>query len=128
MPEANKPAGKSKPKKVSPMTVVRDHSFSRVIADSVIVVDLGDSLELACLQFSREVQSITPNELGHAVSTSPVAAEMARVRLDYSTGVTLAMNILQRGIKNDVYRGDEIVSSIKEWVRESEAESGPDGQ
>lgn len=105
--------------------IVRTSSFVRLAADSVIFFPLGHDSELSFMVSGpRPVERIAKldengEEEGESFKLSPVIEEVARVRLPPAVASTLAMNILARQAKEDVFykellkeQFDEILSMI----------------
>jgi hypothetical protein len=94
-----------------PIRVVRDSTFVRFVADRLSVTEQGRDLEIACLQSGPLHTRI----IDHG---EPVATEVARMRLSYSTMVQLVMSFLRGGIQNDRIKGPAIVNQLNQWIEE----------
>lgn len=112
----------------APTKVVRDGTFCRAVVDQVVVIDLGRDMELACIQFGPELVSITDHGEHEKIDLSPVLTEVARLRLPLASSVALAMHILEKGIRADKIRGDNVVESISGWVAEMKDSDETDGE
>jgi hypothetical protein len=85
-------------------------------------------MELACIQFGPELVSITDHGEHEKIDLSPVLTEVARLRLPLASSVALAMHILEKGIRADKIRGDNVVESISGWVAEMKDSDETDGE
>lgn len=101
--------------------ILRDVTFSRGIADRVVVIDLGRDLELACLQVGPVLTSFTDGADADRFDGDPVYTETMRLRLPWYCAVSTAMEILEQGIKTDKIHGDKIAESLAEWIADSES-------
>jgi hypothetical protein len=96
--------------------VVRDTTFSRVVMDAGIVLPMPAEIEIACIQFGQTVKRLEQRDGKQGVALDTVATEVARLRMDYSTALTMVMNILRTGVDNDIYSAKGIISTLSKWV------------
>jgi hypothetical protein len=101
-----------------PIRVVRDSTFVRFVADRLSVTEQGRDLEIACLQSGPLHTRIIDHGEFEEFESEPVATEVARMRLSYSTMVQLVMSFLRGGIQNDRIKGPAIVNQLNQWIEE----------
>lgn len=101
--------------------VVRDSGFVRLVADTVVVVDLGRDFELALIMVGNPISEITRHEtdeaLGFSSKTRPEVAEVARVRMSPFTALNMSMNVIAKLIKSGQIDTEALGTSIEEMIR-----------
>lgn len=101
--------------------VVRDVTFSRGVADSVVVIDLDRDMEFAFLQAGQivEFQEHLVGEDGARRFRNKLTAtmtEVARIRMAPDTALQMSMQILQRLIRSDSIDTDQLLQSMNEMI------------
>jgi hypothetical protein len=115
---AKKPAPKSQAEDKRP--VVRDSTFTRAVADHVLVMNLGRDYELAFLQGGVEPKSIAFFERGGKggirIENGQVMTETVRVRMSPESAAEMAMHILKNLILANQVVNDMVLDNIKEMI------------
>jgi hypothetical protein len=101
--------------------VVRDVTFSRGVADSVVVIDLDRDMEFAFLQAGQivEFQEHLIGEDGARRFRNKLTAtmtEVARIRMAPDTALQMSMQILQCLIRSDSIDTDQLLQSMNEMI------------
>jgi hypothetical protein len=101
--------------------VVRDVTFSRGVADSVVVIDLDRDMEFAFLQAGQivEFQEHLVGEDGARRFRNKLTAtmtEVARIRMAPDTALQMSMQILQCLIRSDSIDTDQLLQSMNEMI------------
>jgi hypothetical protein len=86
----------------------------------VAVVDLGRDVEFGFIQIGPQLISSVDMDTHEKVEMKPSLTEVSRTRVSWPTCISLAMNIIEVGIKTDKLKGDAIASTISEWIVEFE--------
>lgn len=116
-------ARKTTPKAESGDTkpVVRDAGFVRLVADTVVVVDLGRDFELALVMVGNPISEITRHEtdeaLGFSSKTRPEVTEVGRVRMSPFAALNMSMNVIAKLIKSGQIDTELLSTSIEEMIR-----------
>ena len=99
------------PKSV-PTPIVRDNTFSRAAVDKTLVVDLGRDMEIACFQVGPEIVHLNNTAKGEEFDAATVLTEVVRLRLPWSSGVQLAMSILQPAVAKGMIDIDGFIKAL----------------
>ena len=106
--------------------IVRDGTFTRVVADNILVMNLGRDYELAFLQGGPELNSVAfferNGKSGLRIEPTPVMTEVVRVRMSPDSAAHMAMHILENLILANQVVNDMVLDNIKEMI--SNAQTG----
>jgi hypothetical protein len=86
-----------KPKTVA-IPVVRDSTFRRAFVDTALIVGVGSSVEVSCLQAGVTLKAINQSDQNVGFDGDEVLTELLRLRFVWPAAVAMAMNILRIGI------------------------------
>jgi hypothetical protein len=103
------------------MPIMQDSTFVRIVADRALPIDLGLDIELAFLQFSQSLKSITQKEDHEAWEMVANITEVVRVRLTRSSALDLAMQIIKDGILSDSVKGVGVARAVVKWTEEAKS-------
>ena len=112
-------AKRTRTPKAAPTEIVRDSTFSRAVADKAIVLDLGRDVEIACLEAVPELVNIRNKAQVEELETRPVLTEVVRLRLPWSSALSLAIELLGTGISKDMIMVDGLLDAIRSLREES---------
>ena len=105
----------TKQKKVKQIDIVRDTTFVRVIADRVIVINVGNrNMELSCLQVGHVITSMEDHGTKELLNMSPVATEVVRIRMEWSAAIDAAMLILHDADREGKLNKDELLRYLND--------------
>ena len=108
------------------MSIVRDATFSQVVADHVLVTNLGRDYELAMLQIGSQPNTMAFFEQdGKIVNQSQfmrVATEVVRVRMSPDSAAQMAMHILENLILANQVVNDMVLDNIKNMISNAQTE------
>ena len=101
--------------------VVRDVTFSRGVADSVVVLNLNRDMEFAFLQAGQIINSQehlvgADGILGLRHKMTGTMTEVARIRMAPETALQMSMRSLEHLIFSDIIDTDMLLESIKEMI------------
>jgi hypothetical protein len=123
---AKKPASKSQAE--DKRVIVRDSTFTRAVADHVLVMNLGRDYELAFLQGGAEPKSVAFFERsgrgGIRIENAPMMTETVRVRISPESAAEMAMHILNNLILANQVVNDMVLDNIKEMIANAPPEAG----
>lgn len=108
------------------MSIVRETSFARVVADHVLVMNLGRDYELAMLQLGPRPTTMAFFESdGKIVNQSQftqMATEVVRVRMSPDSAAQMAMHILENLINANQVVNDMVLDNIKNMISNAQTE------
>lgn len=106
--------------------IVRDATFTRVTADQALVVNLGREYELAFLQNSPQIKTMTivlQDEGGMSgFERDSVMTEVVRVCISSDGAAQMAMHILQSLIRANQVINEMVLKSVQEMIEEAKSE------
>jgi hypothetical protein len=118
---ADTKAKRSKAVKQIPVPVVQDSTFTRAVADRVVPINLGQDLELACLQFGHTPISLLAHETGQTVSLTANLTEVVRLRMIWAIAIDLSLQIIQMGLKGGQIDPALLNTNITNFIEEAKA-------
>ena len=123
---AKKPAPESDTEGELP--IVRDATFTRVVADHTAIMNLGRDCELAFLQSGSEPKTIAIVErngkMAKRFKLIGVMVEVVRVRMSPHSAGEMAINILESLIAANQADSDIILNNVREMIASIKPEVG----
>lgn len=124
---ARKPARKKSSKAPDVSQVTRDSTFSRVVADRAVILDLGRDVELAFLQMGPSIVEILDHGDSEEVNLDPKLTEVTRMRMPWYGAVDTAMHILRTGISKGSVNVEAVVEAIQRMGQEFKSQHAAEG-
>ena len=108
------------------MPIVRDATFTRVVADSALIMNLGRDYDLAFLQHSSEPRSIAflnnEGKMGVRSTSTGVVNEVVRVRMSPESASQMAMQILDALIKANQVVNEMVLENVQKMIANAQSE------
>jgi hypothetical protein len=103
--------------------VVRDSTFHRAVVDTALVIGLGQSVEISCLQSGIALNAIHQLDEGVKMDGDQVFTEVLRLRFSWPAAVMMAMNVLRAGVSSGTINPTEMLAQLAELQAEGEADA-----
>jgi hypothetical protein len=101
------------------VTIVRDPTFHRAVADKVIVIDLGRDVEFAFLQSGPVIKKMIDwDEESERAELAGGLTEVARIRMGGPTALTVAVNIIETLFRSGKVKIPAFMGAISKMAAE----------